>query len=380
VYIFEDTQVSFVHKLGNVQNNSSTLKVAIIWRHQESKLQYDWLENGWPSDPVELQRSRRSLKVAIEWILTGSDFMPFIAHFPNSELIDEHAEGLLFRIISRLCEWYNNFVDKIVMSYYGLDEVFLITMLLTVGFVVVVGFVMSTLTSLEEQRIYETTQKSRSKKNIPFSEKEVKPPTTTNSSKKNPTYLRPQQKKFYDSNLSSVDVHELNLESFNNLILGSEPGVRVLVILVDYDTKEKLLNQFKRYITPYSKTDAFVFAYLQLEHHLDWYRHLLEETLDFKRNLQNINKKNCIGTLLAINGLRKYYCIYHAQNEKARLSEAGSFMGFETDSDTDNESMADFLFEADLLKQLPNWMDRLCEGSLRRFRVEYWPIFDKLNM
>ena len=118
---------------------------------------------------------------------------------------------------------------------------------------------------------------------------------------------------------------------------------------------------------------------LHLESHIGWYRHLLEETLDFKRKLDRINQKNCIGTVLAVNGQRKYYCIYHAQQERAaqQLSESGQFMGFEDEeSDLDDDLQnpeAEKLFQGDLLNGLGLWMDRLCEGSLRRFRVQYWP-------
>lgn len=56
---------------------------------------------------------------------------------------------------------------------------------------------------------------------------------------------------------------------------------------------------------------ALMFAFLQLEYYLDWYRHLLELSLDFKVTLESINNRNCVGTVLAINGDRKYYYIYH---------------------------------------------------------------------
>ena len=124
--------------------------------------------------------------------------------------------------------------------------------------------------------------------------------------------------------------------------------------------------------------EAFKFAFLQLEHYLPWYRSLLEETLDFKRDLSGINMKNCIGTVLSINGPRKYYCIYHAQEELFKLRAAkgseldSGFLGFEDDSD-EEVSLDDKIFESDLLSRLGNWMDRLCEGSLRRFRVDNWP-------
>lgn len=36
--------------------------------------------------------------------------------------------------------------------------------------------------------------------------------------------------------------------------------------------------------------DAFIFCALDLDDYLEWYRHLLELTLDFRRDLSTINK------------------------------------------------------------------------------------------
>ena len=63
--------------------------------------------------------------------------------------------------------------------------------------------------------------------------------------------------------------------------------------------------------------------------------------------------------------------MYHANVERRRKSGDGGFIGLDDSSDDDEDAQK--LFQSDLLGGLGNWMDRLCEGSLRRFRVEYWP-------
>ena len=63
--------------------------------------------------------------------------------------------------------------------------------------------------------------------------------------------------------------------------------------------------------------------------------------------------------------------MYHANVERRRKS--GEFIGLDDSSDDEEEEDARKLFQSDLLGSLGNWMDRLCEGSLKRFRVEYWP-------
>lgn len=101
--------------------------------------------------------------------------------------------------------------------------------------------------------------------------------------------------------------------------------------------------------------------------------------MDFKRQLTNININNCVGTVLAINGHRKYFSVYHARREPHRKvsDRAGDFIGLD-DSTSEEESdlESEKLFECDLLSGLPTWMDRLCEGTVARYRVEYWPNID----
>jgi len=142
-----------------------------------------------------------------------------------------------------------------------------------------------------------------------------------------------------------------------------------------------------------------MFSFLMLEQYLSWFRLLLEATVDLRRSLTNINQKNCVGTVLAVNGPRHYYSIYHAASERAaayrRLHEVqtehppadtglrnrhhkpagGKFLGLE-ESDSDNEGAsidAAKLFESDLLRGLGMWLDKLCEGTLKRLKVTEWP-------
>jgi len=136
-----------------------------------------------------------------------------------------------------------------------------------------------------------------------------------------------------------------------------------------------------------------------LEQYLSWFRELLESTVDFRRSLTSINQKNCVGTVLAVNGPRYYFSIYHAASERAaahrRLRDVhtehptadtglrnrhhkpigGKFLGLEESDSSDEGCGVDAakLFESDLLRGLGMWLDKLCEGTLKRFKVTEWP-------
>lgn len=52
--------------------------------------------------------------------------------------------------------------------------------------------------------------------------------------------------------------------------------------------------------------------------------------------------------------------------------EAGAFIGFDSDS---SESDEEILLQSNLLDGLPNWLDRLFEGTTQRYYINYWPEF-----
>jgi DnaJ family protein C protein 16 len=60
-----------------------------------------------------------------------------------------------------------------------------------------------------------------------------------------------------------------------------------------------------------------MFAFLLVEKNLEWYKKLLMQTLGEQKEL-HINPKNCIGTVLSLNGFRKYFCVYHAKHPEVR--------------------------------------------------------------
>ena len=63
------------------------------------------------------------------------------------------------------------------------------------------------------------------------------------------------------------------------------------------------------------RNKTLMFGFLNLERHsaMEWYKRILLLGLPEPREL-NINPKNTIGTVVSLNGHRKYYCLYHAKH------------------------------------------------------------------
>lgn len=63
-----------------------------------------------------------------------------------------------------------------------------------------------------------------------------------------------------------------------------------------------------------------MFGYLNIERAsgMEWYKRILVLGLPEPRDL-SINPKNTIGTVVALNGHRKYYCLFHAKHPEATV-------------------------------------------------------------
>ena len=96
--------------------------------------------------------------------------------------------------------------------------------------------------------------------------------------------------------------------------------------------------------------------------------------------LENINIKNCVGTVLALNGYRKYYYIYSVKRarqfirQRNNVSEALGLDDIEESSDVEvDETVKDFYFLDELLDGLSIWLDKIFDGSIAKVRLDKWP-------
>lgn len=71
-----------------------------------------------------------------------------------------------------------------------------------------------------------------------------------------------------------------------------------------------------------------MFGYMYIEKGLRWYKELLKLSLpdDFELN---INPRNCVGTVLSINGHRKYFCVFHAKHTERNRKVSAIIKNFQ---------------------------------------------------
>ncbi|GMR36923.1 hypothetical protein PMAYCL1PPCAC_07118, partial [Pristionchus mayeri] len=194
----------------------------------------------------------------------------------------------------------------------------------------------------------------------------------------------------------SAHLHELRAESYFGMIRLLKPGCRSIIILVDAEHKQTLLEHFSLCIYPLRNNKTFSFGYLMVEKNLPFFRKLLEHTLPASEDnaapsmyerLKGINPKQTVGTVVVMCGWKLYFCIYHPMHV---ASGKKHFLGFDDDGETEDElsdeSVDDVEREdntksrrhfrpsvSNVLNGFPNWLDRLLEGSIRRYYIPEWP-------
>ncbi|XP_063531462.1 uncharacterized protein LOC134742341 [Cydia strobilella] len=257
-----------------------------------------------------------------------------------------------------VCEW----AERAALALRTQKAVSLASVLGTVAVVLAAGYLMAYLIRVEE----ESVQQQRSERR-----------RQNGTAKKNNN--EPQ---------SELRLHELRVEKYNGLVRLLKPGCRTIVLLVDMQSRVQLLSKFHKIVWPYRKNKTLLFAYLQVERNIDWFRRILQLSLGGQE--LRVNARNCVGTVLALNPHRNYFCIYHAKHPEGakphkRMSrmtrslgasadpEAGAFIGFTERDSSSDEAPASPLLQENLLDGLENWLDRLFEGSTHRYYINYWP-------
>lgn len=346
-YIYHDKQTEFVNALiPDGEDITPLLSIVIIWRRDTSHVKYEWLPNKWEIEE-NLNDTVSKLETTISRLLKSSEALTYEALV--TDLFDEHAKGIFGRIVTKLLI----FSERL---YEGLSKDQILPVLSIVGtivFIVGVGYFMAYLVRIEEESV-----KQNNKGNSGDGDADYQP---------------------------ELRLHELRAEKYNGLVRLLKPGCRTIILVLDMQSREHLIPPFHKAVWPYRKNTTLMFAYMYVERGLTWYKELLQLSLSEEQDL-NINPRNCVGTVLAVNGYRKYFCMFHAkhaESSKRRLAreaskptvndvEAAAFIGFNSDSSDSDEEI---LLEGNLLDGLPNWLDRLFEGTTQRFHFNYWPEF-----
>ncbi|CAH0406710.1 unnamed protein product [Chilo suppressalis] len=386
-YVYAHAQPAFLHALAHGSGSDSSEmehRVVIIWRRESSRIQYEWLNETWPVcghqhcvngeypvDPTlkdefikyqeRLNETKRALEQLIKRLLKPTEVLAYEAQV--QELVDEASLVGVGAWAARAREW----AERALLALRTQHALSAASVLATCALVLAAGYLMAYLIRVEEESVRRQKEERR-KQSL--------------NGKKNNNEPQPEMR-----------LHELRAEKYNGLVRLLKPGCRTIVLLVDMQSRVQLLSKFHKIVWPYRKNKSLLFAYLMVERNIEWFRRVLQ--LSLGGGELRVNARNCVGTVLALNPHRKYFCIYHAKHPEGtkphkRMSrmtrslggagegadpEAGAFIGFHTEPDSSSDEVNDppVLLQENLLDGLENWLDRLFEGSTHRYYVNYWP-------
>ncbi|XP_055585813.1 dnaJ homolog subfamily C member 16 isoform X1 [Uranotaenia lowii] len=376
-YIYQEKQTEFISALAEHSKLEETiLKVVIIWRRDTNHIKYEWVHEATLPVPEKgavenethdgsYNNTKQKLDSVIQRLLRPSEVLSYEAEV--KDLLDEHAQGLVIRILNKVLMAFEYMTENL-----GQEHILpALSVVGTIAFILAIGYLMAYLVRVEEENIQKSQNKSADGKNG------------------KPANYVPE-----------LRLHELRAEKYNGLVRLLKPGCRTIVLLTDMQSRNKLIPAFHRAVWPYRNLNScrnktLMFAHMLIEKGIGWYAELLRLSLSESREMK-INPRNCIGTVIALNGHRKYFCMYHAKHPESnrgakrmmkmtrQLStmpsdpEAGAFLGMDSsDSETSTSDISEpkILLEENLLDGLPNWLDRLFEGTTHRYYINYWPDF-----
>ncbi|GMS84598.1 hypothetical protein PENTCL1PPCAC_6773, partial [Pristionchus entomophagus] len=401
-YISATTQSDFLRPFMDSRSSeveNSSRDIVMVWRSESQRGRFSWFEGAWNTDkPLE---SGEILMKKMEGVVEGRIKLEKGIVFGNMN--DEYVPSLFSRISKRIVRfiehaWFELSKEEV---YPVISAVFAFLLIMMIG--------------------YGASAAMRAEKGgghrpcPPFNGRRT-PSTDSAWHPEDPKMNREEGEGEEGENLTQMEtaemvqrrrlkrahsvmsphLHELRAESYFGMIRLLKPGCRSIVILVDAEHKETLLEHFALCIYPLRNNKTFSFGYVMVEKNLAFFRKLLEHTLPASEDkgppsmyerLKGINPKQTVGTVLVMCGWKLYFCIYHPMHI---ASGKKNFLGFDDDGETEDElsdeSGDDVEREgkttsrrhfrpsvSNVLNGFPNWLDRLLEGSIRRYYIPEWP-------
>ena len=237
-YVLMERQHEFIKSLMTFEKAQTvvtseedpSLKIAILWRRDTNKIKYEWFKTPWKVEPEdEASKSREELRKTLQRLLTSNEVLPYEAEL--RQLFDEHTQSLFVRLTNKMIE-----VVELLRENITKDELLpAISLVVTVGFIIVGGYVMSYLVKMEE----ESVQRQLGAKGLKVDKKGKVVP--------------------------ELKVHELRAETYNGMVRLLKPGCRTIVLIVDRESKEKLVPKFYKLAWPYRRNKTLMFGFLYIE-------------------------------------------------------------------------------------------------------------------
>ncbi|XP_029013016.1 dnaJ homolog subfamily C member 16 [Betta splendens] len=212
-----------------------------------------------------------------------------------------------------------------------------------------------------------------------------------NGSPGSSTSSRPPKKNF-------VEVTELTDITYISNLVKLRPGHMNIVLVLTDTSKNILLSKFAKEVYSFTGSLTLHFSFLNIDKHSEWINTLLhyaQDTThaDADEDDGETHKQDYTGYVLALNGHKRYLClfkpVYTGEDLESKSSEdeggtsAGRLKSSARDDHCQRKSNRmrniSTLQIHHKLDRLGLWMERLMEGTLPRYYIPAWPGLDKIT-
>ncbi|XP_008571073.1 PREDICTED: dnaJ homolog subfamily C member 16 [Galeopterus variegatus] len=218
-------------------------------------------------------------------------------------------------------------------------------------------------------------------------ERESNPPDKEEAHEKagktEPTFTKENSSKIPKKGF--VEVTELTDVTYTSNLVRLRPGHMNVVLILSNSTKTSLLQKFALEVYTFTGSSCLHFSFLSLDKHREWLEYLLEFAQDAALIPNQYDKhfmeRDYTGYVLALNGHKKYFCLFKPQKtveEEEALGLCGDFDSSLYLGESRGKSSCGLGSRPikGKLSKLSLWMERLLEGSLQRFYIPSWPELD----
>ncbi|XP_063001292.1 dnaJ homolog subfamily C member 16 isoform X1 [Elgaria multicarinata webbii] len=182
-----------------------------------------------------------------------------------------------------------------------------------------------------------------------------------------------------------VEVTELTDITYTSNLVRLRPGHMNVVLILSNPTKTPLLQKFALEVYTFTGSNCLHFSFLNLDKHREWLEYVLEFAQDVAPIPNQYDKhfleRDYTGYVLALNGHKKYFCLFKPRKSEdggggdvpggpCEDSDPGEIRGKPASCSPRVRSVKN------KLEKLSLWMERLLEGSLKRFYIPSWPALD----
>uniref|UniRef100_A0AAX7SSA6 DnaJ homolog subfamily C member 16 n=1 Tax=Astatotilapia calliptera TaxID=8154 RepID=A0AAX7SSA6_ASTCA len=337
-YVYQRQQQPLCQALLQNQGAHSAQVVILERRSQTGKVLYRSVSGGWNGS----EEDKYHLHEQLELLQKDPTYLTSDATLP--ELNNEMAPIFIIRWMNAAYDYMLQIYDDLLYSNWR--EMMPILSLIFSALFIVFGTVIIQAFSKPQKPKPKPKEQTR---------------TEDDASSRASTFSRPPKKDF-------VEVTELTGITYTSNLVKLRPGhINVLLVLTNA-SKSALLRKFAKEVFSFSGSETLHFSFLNADKHRHWMSSLLRLDRDGAQSQSHSDDEeessNYMGYVLALNGHKKYFCLFRPV-----------FTG-----DDGSDSSSDTSFSSDIhhkLDRLGLWMERLMEGTLPRIRVPAWPtLFD----